>query len=186
MAAQNSELVHIARPYASALYDLARDEGKVEAVEHDLVGLNALAGESADFSSFLRSPVISSVEKAKAIEPILAKLSVDPLVANLVRLVARNGRLFTLTAIIAEFRRLAAEGRGEIAADVTSATPLSRQQVSALAKTLRDRIGKDVTLNEHVDPALIGGLVVKVGSRMIDSSLRSKLSAMRIAMKEVA
>src|SRR5690606_19992761 len=124
-------------------------------------------------------------EKAKALDAILAKSAPNPLVANFLRVVASNGRLFALDAIIVGFRALAAQARGEITADVTSAAPLTGEQVAALAETLKARIGKTVTLNQFVDASLIGGLQVKVGSQMIDSSLKTKLAAMKIAMKEV-
>ncbi len=178
-------LTQIARPYASALFDIASSEGNVDAVETSLVSLNALIGESSDFQRFLRSPVINSEDKAVAIDAILARANAHPTVTKLVKVVARNGRLFILPALIAAFRELAATARGEVKADVTSATPLSRDQVASLAEAIKAKIGKAVTLTEHVDPSLIGGLVVKVGSRMIDSSLKTKLTAMKIAMKEV-
>ena len=177
--------MQIARPYAAALYDLAQGEKSVDAVEAGLVSIARLAGESADFERFLRSPVISADANAQAVDSILGKSRVHPTVANFVKVVARNGRLFALPTIIKSFRALAAEGRGEVAAEVTSASPLTKSQLADLARTLKGQIGKTVTLNEHVDPSLIGGLVVKVGSRMIDSSLKTKLTAMKIAMKEV-
>ena len=186
MAAQNSVLVQIARPYASALFDLARSENSLPNVESTLVGLLQLSGESADFSRFLRSPAITTDAKAQALNAILDRIGIDKLVGNFLRLIAKNGRLFALPVIIAEFRRLAADARGEVAADVTSAVPLNRDQVAALSEALRARVGKTVTLNEHIDPSLIGGLQVKVGSQMIDSSLKTKLSAMRMAMREVS
>lgn len=185
MAAQNSVLIHIARPYATALFDLAQEEAKLEDVETGLRMIAERAKESADFERFLRSPVISADDKAKAIQEILTKSGASPLITNFVRLVAQNGRLFALLSIISVFKELAAKARGEVLADVTSAEPLTPAQVSALSDTLRDKIGKTVTLSQHVDPSLIGGLVVKVGSRMIDSSLKTKLDAMKIAMKEV-
>ena len=185
MAAQNSVIVHIARPYASALYDLAQSENSLEAAESGLVSIQTLIAESPDFSRFLRSPVIGAEEKAGVVEAILRKAHTNGLVANFMRLVARNGRLFALPVMIASFRELAAAARGEIAAEVTSAAPLSKDQLDSLAATLKQKIGKTVTLTEHVDAYLIGGLVVKVGSRMIDSSLKTKLTAMKIAMKEV-
>jgi F-type H+-transporting ATPase subunit delta len=185
LAAQDSVLTHIARPYAQALFDLARGDGAVDRVEQELVDLGRLAGESADFSRFLRSPVISADLKAQALEKVLASTGTSTTVANFLRVVARNGRLFALPAIIKAFRGLAAAARGEATADVTSAAPLSDGQRQSLAETLKQKIGKTVTLNEHVDPSLIGGLMVKVGSRMIDSSLKTKLTAMRVAMKEV-
>jgi len=151
-------IAHIARPYATALYDLAHEQGQLGPVEADLIAIGALVEENSDFSRFLHSPVISGDEKATAMEAILARANASPIVANFVKLVARNGRLFALPTIIASFRRLAADARGEVSA---------------------------VTLQEHVDPSLIGGLIVKVGSQMIDSSLKTKLTAMKIAMKEV-
>ncbi|WP_417309488.1 F0F1 ATP synthase subunit delta [Devosia sp.] len=186
MAAQNSVLSQIARPYASALFDLAEEQSSLSEVEAGLVSITTLAGESADFSRFLRSPVINADEKAEAVEAVLAKANAHPVVANFVKVVARNGRLFALSAIIAAFRERAAEARGEIAAEVTSASSLSAAQVKTLGDTLKAKIGKAVTLTQYVDPSLIGGLVVKVGSQMIDSSLKTKLTAMKIAMKEVS
>ena len=185
LAAQNSVLTQIARPYASALFDLAESENQLASVETSLSDVSRLIGESADFARFLRSPVIAGDDKAKALDALLAKGKTNDLVANFLRLVARNGRLFALDAIIAGFRDLAARARGETTADVTSASPLSADQVKALAAVLEGKLGKTVTLNQFVDPSLIGGLQVKVGSQMIDSSLRTKLTAMKIAMKEV-
>ncbi len=185
MAAQNSVLTQIARPYASALFDLASSENQLASVETSLSDVTRLIGESADFSRFLRSPVISADTKAGALDALLAKATTNPLVANFLRLVAQNGRLFALDAIIAGFRDLAAQARGEVTADVTSAAPLNAEQAKALGDTLTAKIGKTVTLNQFVDPSLIGGLQVKVGSQMIDSSLKTKLAAMKIAMKEV-
>ena len=185
MAAQNSVLVQIARPYASALFDLAQSENQLASVETSLSDISRLIGESDDFSRFLGSPVITSDVKAHAIDAILSKSNTNPLVSNFVRLIAQKGRLFALQQIIVAFRALAAEARGEVSADVTSAVPLNADQVSALAATLRAKVGKTVTLNQFVDASLIGGLQVKIGSQMIDSSLKSKLTAMKIAMKEV-
>ena len=178
-------IVHIARPYASALYDLAQSENSLEAAESGLVSIQNLIAESPDFSRFLRSPVIGTEEKTKVVEAILRKAHTNGLIANFMRLVARNGRLFALPVMIAAFRELAARSRGEVSAEVTSAAPLNQTQRDSLAATLKQKIGKTVTLQEHVDPSLIGGLVVKVGSQMIDSSLKTKLTAMKIAMKEV-
>ncbi len=185
MAEQIGVLTQIARPYASALYELAKADDVLGPVESGLSDIEKLAGESPEFRQFLRSPVISADAKATAIDAILAKAKPHAMVANVVKVVARNGRLFALPAVIAEFKRLAAGSRGEVSAEVTSAAPLSGDQLKSLADTLKAKIGKTVTLTEHVDPSLIGGLVVKVGSQMIDSSLKTKLAAMKIAMKEV-
>lgn len=178
-------LSQIARPYASALFDIAKADDSVAAVEQGLDQLVALAEESPDFSRFLRSPVINTEEKAVAIHALLEKANPHTTVGNFVRVIARNGRLFALPAIVKGFKALAAGHRGEIAADVTSAAPLTSAQVKTLADALKAKIGKSVTLSQHVDPSLIGGLVVKVGSQMIDSSIKTKLTAMKIAMKEV-
>lgn len=185
LAAQNSLLSTIARPYASALFDLAQSENQLASVETGLSDISRLIGESEDFSRYLRSPVISGDVKASALDAILAKAQVNPIVGNFLRLVAKNGRLFALDAIIVAFRELAAAARGETTAEVTSAVPLTNDQANALSETLKAKLGKTVTLNQFVDPTLIGGLQVKVGSQMIDSSIKTKLAAMKIAMKEV-
>ena len=185
MAEQSSVLTQIARPYAAALFDLSRSEGSLDTVEAGLGELQKLAAESEDFRRFLRSPVISTDEKSGAIEAILGKAKVTGTVANFLKLIARNGRLFALPAMIKAFQALAAESRGQVSAEVTSAAPLSAAQLKSLAETLKHKLGKTVTLTEHVDASLIGGLQVKVGSQMIDSSLKTKLTAMKIAMKEV-
>jgi F-type H+-transporting ATPase subunit delta len=185
LAAQNSVLTQIARPYASALFDLAESENQLASVETSLSDLSRLIGESGDFARFLRSPVISADDKAKALNALLAKGQTNALVANFLKLIAKNGRLFALDTVIGSFRELAAKARGEVTADVTSAAALSAEQAVALRETLTAKLGKAVTLNQFVDPSLIGGLQVKVGSQMIDSSLKTKLTAMKIAMKEV-
>jgi len=177
--------MQIARPYATALFDLAQEQNALGDVEAGLVEINGMAAESADFMRFLRSPVINSGAKAQAVEALLTKGKAHPVVAKFVKVVARNGRLFALPTIIQAFRDRAAAARGEVTADVISAAPLSKAQLSTLAASLKAKIGKSVTINEQVDPSLIGGLVVKVGSQMIDSSIKTKLTAMKIAMKEV-
>ena len=185
LAEQNSVLTQIARPYAAALYELSQSEGSVDAVESSLADVSKLAGESDDFRRFLRSPVISADEKSTALRAILKQVKLNTTVANFLGVVARNGRLFALPAIIRAYKALVAQGRGEATADVTSATALSATQRASLAAALKQKLGKTVTLTEHVDPSLIGGLQVKVGSQMIDSSLKTKLSAIKVAMKEV-
>jgi F-type H+-transporting ATPase subunit delta len=177
--------VQIARPYAQALFDLAKSENALDAVESGLRSVAQLANENQDFARFLRSPVINAEAKASALDAVLAQARPHPTVANFLRVIARNGRLFALPAIVKAFSDLAARERGEATADVTSAAPLSATQLQSLADTLKAKIGKTVTLTQHVDPSLIGGLVVKVGSQMIDSSLKTKLAAMKVAMKEV-
>jgi F-type H+-transporting ATPase subunit delta len=185
LVAKNSVLQHIASPYASALYELAEAADDVKTAENSLDGVSDLIEKSNDFQRFLRSPVIGAEIKNQVLREILKKAKTQDLVANFLNLVARNGRLFALPEMIASFKEIAARKRGEVAADVTSAVPLSQDQLNLLADTLKKKLGKTVTLNSHVDPSLIGGLQVKVGSQMIDSSLKTKLTAMKIAMKEV-
>ncbi len=185
MSASGSASANIARPYASALFDLAFEAKNVAEVEKSLDEIAVLIAQSGEFAGFLNSPVISLDEKIGVIDAIVARAALPEMVANLIRLVAKNGRLFVLPAIIVAFRELAAAQRGEIRAEVTSAATLSKTQLSALGAALKKRLGKSVTLNANVDPSLIGGLVVKVGSKMIDTSIKTKLTAMKIAMKEV-
>lgn len=183
--AQNSVLEQIARPYASALFDLAAEGKALAATEKSIDAILKLVADSSDFARFLASPVLSADVKADAIDAILAKAKTPALVEKFVKLIAKNGRLFALPTILRAFKALAAKERGEVTADVTSATALSKEQLKTLSDTLKKKIGKTVTLNAHVDASLIGGLQVKVGSQMIDSSLKTKLTAMKIAMKEV-
>jgi len=186
LSAPRSVLSKIARPYASALFELASETGSVPAVEADLDAVAGLIQSSDDFSRFLVSPTITPDVKSAALDSIIEKTAPVEIVANALKLVARNGRLFALAAIIADFKRLAAEARNEVSAEVVSAAPLTSQQEKDLAAVLKDKIGKDVSLITRVDESLIGGLVVQVGSQMIDTSLKTKLSAMKIAMKGVS
>lgn len=186
LSAQNSVLAHIARPYANALFDLAVAQKAVSSVEASLDGIGDLIRSNQDFSNLLASPVVASEVKSGVIEAIVAKAKLPELVANFLRTVADNARLFVLPAMIEAFKDLAAKERGELRAEVTSAAPLTKKQLTDLARVLKSKTGKTVTLDTNVDPSLIGGLIVKVGSQMIDSSLKTKLTAMKIAMKEVS
>lgn len=183
LSASHSVLSHIARPYAAALFDLAKESGAVAEVETGLDQIQSLLDTSDDFSRFTSSPTIQTDEKARVLDVILKDAGLPVLLANTLRLLARNGRLFTLPALIEAYKALAAEDRNEVPAEVTSATELSPAQRDALAGVLAEKIGKTVTLRTKVDASLIGGLIVKVGSQMIDTSLKTKLSAMKIAMK---
>jgi len=185
LSASSSVVAHIARPYASALFDLAAEAKNVAEVEKCLNELAVLIEQSDEFSAFLKSPVIPADVKFALIDKIVTKAALPEIVADFIRLVAKNGRLLVLPAIIAAFGELAAKQRGEIRAEVTSATPLNKTQLSSLGAALKKQLGKSVALNANVDPSLIGGLVVKVGSRMVDTSIKTKLTAMKIAMKEV-
>ena len=179
-------MASMAGRYAAALFDLAKDEKQLPQVEADLVAFRALLDESADLRRLIRSPVISAEDQAKALDAVLAKAGVSPLTVNFFKLIARNRRLFAAADMIRDFRALVARERGEVSADVASAHPLTSDQLTALKDTLRLQIGKDVQVNTRVDPFLLGGLVVKVGSKMVDSSLRTKLNNLKVAMKGIA
>lgn len=175
----------VADRYARSLYELASESGAVEAVGTALDAFGVLIGESADLKRLIESPVFSADEQSAALDAIVAKAGLEPLTANFLRVVARNRRLFALPAIIKAFGAIAARARGEVIAEVTSAAALNATQEKALKATLKRVAGKDVTLSVTVDPSILGGLVVKIGSRQIDSSLKTKLSSLKLALKEV-
>ncbi|MCC2112361.1 MAG: F0F1 ATP synthase subunit delta [Hyphomicrobiales bacterium] len=185
MTETTSHLSGVAGRYAGALFDLATETGEVDAIEAELARIEALLGESEDLRRLVRSPVFSAEQQLNAISAILDKMEMSGTVGNFVRLVAKNRRLFALSGMIAGYRRLAAAHRGEASADITTAAPLSDANMAALKEALKDVTGKDVNINAKVDPALLGGLIVRLGSRMIDTSLRSKLNSLKTRMKEV-
>jgi F-type H+-transporting ATPase subunit delta len=176
-------MASMAGRYAAALFELAKEERQLPQVEADLAAFRAMLDASADLLRLVRSPVISAEDQDKALTAILARARISSLTTNFFRLIARNRRLFAAADMIEDFRALLARERGEVGADVASAHPLTPEQLNALKDALRVQIGKDVQVNTRVDPALLGGLVVKVGSRMIDSSLRTKLNNLKVAMK---
>lgn len=183
MAAEVTGVAGLAQRYATALFELARDSGTLDRVADDLARLHGMIAESADLRRMIRSPVLSRAAQTRAIEAILERAEVDPLVRRFVGVVTANRRLFVLEAIIAAFRDALARHRGEITAVVSSAQPLSDAQKSALDSALRRAVGSKVSIETRLEPELLGGLVVKVGSRMFDSSLRSKLQRLQLAMK---
>jgi F-type H+-transporting ATPase subunit delta len=185
VAKSSSPISGVAERYARSLFDLAAQAKVVADVESDLSGFEKLIAESADMTRLIRSPVFSAEDQLKAITAITAKAGVTGLVANFLKVVARNRRLFAVPAMIVAFRRFAAEARGEVAADVTSAHPLTAEQETELKAALKTVAGKDVTLKVDVDPTLLGGLIVKIGSRQIDTSLKTKLNSLKLALKEV-
>ncbi len=186
MASDDPMMASVAGRYASALFDLAKESGQLQAVEKDLANVQSLLDESADLRNMVRSPVISADSQHKAIAAVLAKAGIAGAAGNFVQLMAKNRRLFTLADTLKAFRQLAARHRGETAAEVTSAEQLSPAQLTQLTDSLRSSVGgKPVVVSTKVDPSLLGGLIVKMGSRMVDSSLRTKLNSLRHAMKEV-
>jgi F-type H+-transporting ATPase subunit delta len=185
VAGQDPIVAGMAGRYATALFELAREQKALDAVKADLERFDALLAESADLDRLVRSPVFTSEQQLKAIGAVLDKSGISGIAANFVRLVARNRRLFAIRPMIRAFRHLLARHRGEVSADVTVAEPLSDAHLGALREALKSVTGgKDIELDVKVDPAIIGGLVVKLGSRMVDSSLRTKLNAIKFAMKE--
>jgi len=174
----------VAGRYATALFELADQAGALDTVAADLQGLSGLIDTSVDLKRLMRSPVFSTDEQAAAMSAILTKAGVQTLTQNFIGVVIANRRIFALQDMIRSFGQLLAQSRGEISADVTSAHPLGDPQVAALKEALNAAMGRDVQIETRVDKELLGGLVVKVGSRMIDSSLRTKLNNLKFAMKE--
>jgi F-type H+-transporting ATPase subunit delta len=177
--------VGLAERYASALFELARDGDALKGLETDVDALDAALSGSADLRDLIASPIYSRDDQAAAIQAIAGKMGLSGLVANTLALMAQKRRLFVLPQLLTALRGLIAEAKGEVTAEVASAVALTDAQAAALAETLTSRVGKTVKLKSSVDPSLIGGLVVKVGSVMVDTSIRAKLAAMQNAMKEV-
>ena len=169
--------------YATALFELARDSKTIDAVEASLANVRAALEQSDEFARLVASPLVSRQDAARAVAATATALGVDGTTRNFLGVLAENRRLSQLPAIIRAFRALAANHRGETTAEVTSAHPLSAAQVDALKQQLRTRIGRDVAVDLSVDPALLGGLVVKIGSQMIDSSIKTRLNTLAHAMK---
>ncbi len=175
----------VARRYAAALLDLSEESGAIADVERDLGTFEALLAESPDLVRLVKSPVFSAEEQASALSALLKKAGINGLAANFILLVAHNRRLFVLPDMIRAFRTLLSDKRGEATAEVVTAAPLSDKHATALKEALAEVAGKTVNISAKVDPSLIGGLVVRLGSRMIDTSLRSRLNSLKFAMKEV-
>ena len=184
MAAEDPSVSGVSGRYATALFELARDEKSVDAVKADLDRFDALLGDSADLRRLVRSPVFSADTQLKALIAVLDKAGITGIAANFLKVLTRNRRLFAITDVIRAFRALVAKFKGEASADVTVAERLTDRNLDALKTALKSVTGKDVALNVKIDPSIIGGLVVKLGSRMVDSSLRTKLNSIKHAMKE--
>lgn len=186
MAAQKSEQGGLAKRYALALFELAEEKKQLDSVSGDLAALAKMIEESADLRRLLRSPVLSRDEQGRAMAAVVKAAGFSDLTGRFAGLVARNRRLFALTGIIKAFHAMLAEKRGEQMAHVIAARPLTMAQENAVADAIRAMVGGKVSIDVKVDPSLMGGLVVRVGSRMIDSSIRTKLQKMQLAMKGVA
>lgn len=169
--------------YALALFELARDAKTIDAVESSLANVRDALGASEDFRNLTTSPMVSRGAAVKAVSAVADELGVDATTKSFLGVLAENRRLAQLPAIIRAFRLLAARHRGEVTAEVTSAHPLSDDQVTELKQQLRQRLGREVSVDLSVDADLLGGLVVRIGSQMIDSSIRTRLNALSSAMK---
>jgi F-type H+-transporting ATPase subunit delta len=175
----------IAERYATAVFDLVKEENAVAGLEANLDDLSATLEASEDLRELLTSPVVSREDQGAAITAIAAKMGLIPAMTNVLGLMASKRRLFVVPAMVNRLREMIAAEKGEVTAEVVSATALTEAQAKSLADTLKAKIGQDVKVNATVDETLIGGLVVKVGSKMIDTSIRSKLNSLQNAMKEV-
>ena len=173
----------LAGRYASALFDLARDQRQIESVARSLDALGQALLDSKDFNKLVTSPLVSREEAGKAFGALAPDLGLDPITANFLGVLARNGRKNELRNVIRAYRRLAAEHRGETTAEVITARPLNDDQLTALRQQLRARAGRDVAIEAEVDPTILGGIVVKLGSQQIDASIRTKLNRLAQAMK---
>jgi len=184
VAAEDPSVSGVSGRYATALFELARDEKSIDAVKADLDEFATMLAESDDLKRLVRSPVFAADTQLKALSAVLDTASISGVSANFLKVLTNNRRLFAVSEVIRAFNALVAKFKGEASADVTVAEPLSDKNLDALKTALKSVTGKDVALNVKVDPSIIGGLVLKLGSRMIDSSLRTKLNSIKHAMKE--
>ena len=173
----------LAGRYATALFGLTRDEQQIDAVSRSLDSIEAACAESADFRALVTSPLIGRADAGKTIRALVPSLGLDPITGRFLGVLADNGRLAELKSVIRIVRELASDHRGETRAEVTSAYPLGDDQIAALKTKLTARVGRDVSIDAKVDPTLLGGIVVRLGSQMIDASIRTKLNTLATAMK---
>lgn len=183
MAGAEPSVAGLAGRYAAALFDLARDSRALDVVAGDLDTLGRLIDESPDLMRLIRSPILKREDQERALSAVMERAGLGQLTRNFIGLVTRKRRLHDLPAMIRAYRSLLAQHRGEVTAEVVSAHPLDDGQMGALRERLRQALGREPRIAARVDPDLLGGLVVRIGSRMIDSSLRTKLSRIQIAMK---
>ena len=175
----------LAGRYATALFELARDRDEISSTESDLLTLGSALESSGDLRRLINSPAIAREQQARAMDVVAEKMSLNTLTRNFLGLLARNRRLFALEQIVRSFTDLSTHERGETIVEVVSAMPLSDMQLSDIALQLREAAGRKVIVRSRVDGSLLGGLIVKIGSRMIDNSLSNKLERMKLAMKGI-
>ncbi len=183
MAKDSSGVTGLAGRYATALFELAVEDDELDRVSADLASLNAMLDESADLKRLVRSPVLSRAEQSQAMAALLERAGASDLTCRFAGLLAERRRLFVVADIITAFNERVAAHRGEVRADVISATALSKAQLDGIRAALKRVVGGNVAVDARVDDGLIGGLVVRVGSRMLDSSLRTMLQRLHLAMK---
>ena len=183
MAAEQAQETGLAGRYANAVFELAQEEKCVEVVERDFITLRSLIDQNPDLARLVKAPVFTRDEQSRTMKSVLEKMGAANLTSKFILTLAAKRRLFALSDIIRAYERLVAKLRGEVQAQVTSARALSDAETVELKAILKSRLGRDPRLEAKVDPNLLGGLVVKVGSRMIDSSLRTKLNSIRAAMR---
>jgi len=184
VAAEDPSVFGVSGRYATALFELARDEKSIDAVKADLDKFAALLAESEDLKRLVRSPVFAAEAQLKALSAVLDRAGISGISANFLNVLTANRRLFAVADVVRAFDALVAKFKGEASADVTVAEALSDKNLDALKTALKSVTGKDVALNVKIDSSIIGGLIVKLGSRMVDSSLRTKLNSIKHAMKE--
>jgi len=184
MAGQKTIVSGVAGRYATALFELALEHKSVDAVKADLDRFSIMVDDNPELARLVRSPVFTADEQAKALTAVLSNAGIGGLAAKFLLLVASNRRLFAIGQILKAFRLLVAQHKGEVTAEVTVAEKLDDRHLAALKGALKNVTGKDVDLDVKVDPSIIGGLIVKLGSRMVDTSLKTKLNAIKHAMKE--
>lgn len=185
LAAESTGISGLAERYAAALFELADDRHELDAVANDLRELRAMLTASGDLLRLVRSPVLTRAEQAKAMAAIAADAKLSQLTGDFIGVVARNRRLFAVPAMIEAFLARLAERRGEVTAEVTAAQPLTEAQQSALGDQLRNVVGSKVAVDVRVDPSLLGGMMIKIGSRMVDGSLKGQLQRLQLSMKGI-
>ena len=185
MSETASQSSGVASRYAMAVFELSKDAGELDALERDIASLDAAIADSADFRDLIHSPIYSREQQSAAVGSVADKMGLTATLGNTLKLMASKRRLFVVPHMLLVLKDIIDDEKGVVTADVQSARPLNDEQSQALAATLKETVGKDVTMNITVDESLIGGLIVKVGSKMIDTSIRSKLAALQNTMKEV-
>ena len=184
MAGESGIVSGMAGRYATALFELALETNAVDQVKADLASFDTMVGSSGDLTRLVRSPVFAAEDQARALAAILDKSGIKGIAANFLKVVASNRRLFSVREIIRGFNALVAKHKGEVTAEVTVAEQLNDARMNDIRDALKQVTGKDVQIDVTVDPSIIGGLKVKLGSRMVDASLRTKLNSIKFAMKE--